>query len=238
MPAKAKTLSDNDLRILQGMIDREKRQIINSPPMHVTERWDSGEDHQAPETYVAYPKTSAGIPARSGDEPGEAECDIYAIYGRPPTLTAVGRSQTVYNLQTSTLGQSHIPVSRDKYGKWLALVGGSGSGHPSIDFEVYAWVPDDALTVGCESVYAVVTRVSCGASVQVGDEVVIYDRDLCWFNIPADILIGTRGWAMWMESDISPYPGDPDFCLNAPTEGECFWIVRGICCREEVYASE
>jgi hypothetical protein len=72
----AKVFNDDDVRILQGLIDREKRQQVNAPSSLITDRFDQGEDHQAPETYVAYPNTYEGIPARDGDEPGEAACTI------------------------------------------------------------------------------------------------------------------------------------------------------------------
>ena len=218
MPAKARTLSDDDLRILQGIIDREKRQIVNSPPMHVTERWDSGEDHQAPETYVAYPKTSAGIPARSGDEPGEAECDIYAIYGSPPTLVAVGRSQTVYNLQTSVLDQVYIPISRDKYGKWLVLVGGGGGGGGLIRFAI------DYVDCNDHSALAIVQSVPCDNpfDVEVGDTIKVYDKAGCWFDTQSIFLQDAQGFATYNRN--AEYGSE-----GSAYEEECVWEVVSLC---------
>ena len=109
---------------------------------------------------------------------------------------------------------------------------GSGSS-TKIWFRVIGTVNDILWNSGCEGVYAIVTRVSCGSSVQVGDEVMVFDPDLCWFNLPIELLMRFRGTATWAENNGAV---GPDICPDVPVPGECIWIVDGACCLEEVYA--
>jgi len=83
--------------------------------------WSREEDHQAPETYVAKTR-SEGLPARSGDSPGTAICEIYQILGiDSPTLRACAFSKRIYNLsETEVASNTFFSVTRTKYGPWLA----------------------------------------------------------------------------------------------------------------------
>lgn len=128
-----KLFNDEDTRILQGLIDREKAGRINNIRSDSERSFDAGEDHQAPETYIGIPQTGTGIPALEevgtsgpgeGDIPGSEMCDIYRVVGTE--LKSIGLEQRVYNISSTALTQSWIPVTRDKFGNWVAL-GGGGS---------------------------------------------------------------------------------------------------------------
>lgn len=246
--AKIRAWTDEEVRLIQKMIDRERRQVVNQSPNLVTDRWDQGEDHQAPETYVAAIPAD-GIPGKDdvddyGDYPyseyqedlvGSAECDIYQIVkeGSFWKLREVtGLSKTVYNFGDQAIdGPGFVPITRDKFGKWLVLSStGGGSNNQVIDFVVTDYCPD--LPSGASlCVYATVTRVSCDASVSVGDEVLICDPDNCWFNLPIELLSGLVGTAVWMQNG-----GDVTLvCAEIPVVGSCFWKVNHLCCREEAY---
>jgi len=238
------------------MIEREKRQIINAPPMQITDRWDQGEDHQAPEVYVALPPAD-GIPGTDavdnyGDyDPytgyaeyennlvGSAECDIYRIVrdGSHWRLEEVsGLSKTVYNLTDSVISQAFIPIMRDKFGNWIA--GSTGGGNTNlndiIDFTVVDYGPSIGLIDRCNYVRAIVTNTGCGSSVEIGSTVFIWDKPLCWFNLPTSLLIGLTGTAHLMKN-----PGLGDIACpsdaNEDAARSCVWVVKSLCCYEESY---
>ena len=109
--------------------------------------------------------------------------------------------------------------------------GGGGGGGGKIWFNVleiskYYWeVP------GCEYVKAVVTQVSCDASVSVGDVVYVFDPHFCWFNLPIALMMRISGTATLSKRGY--------FNLNACgiTPPDCFWAVDSVCCLEEEYGS-
>lgn len=138
--------SQDDRAIIQELVDERRVRRGNVPNRTTTEHtWSEGEDHQAPEVYIAKPQTSAGIPPLlptdgttgtgtdiSGslfDEPGKAECDIYQIVDNPttgdPELHNIGLTEFVHNISLGNLPQDWIPVSRTKFGKWMATFAGS-----------------------------------------------------------------------------------------------------------------
>ena len=111
--------------------------------------------------------------------------------------------------------------------------GSGGNRGDVIDFEVLEWFnnadPEDPI---CDCVRAVVTMVQCGSSVQVGDEVLICDPSLCWFNMPAELLIGATGFATLMDrSGLLDNLSCPVLLYEFGI-GDCIWVVRSICCRE------
>lgn len=137
--------SQSDRALLQELLDERRVRRGNVPNRPPTEQtWAEGEDHQAPEVYIARPQTSDGIPRLlptdgstgtgtdiSGslfDEPGKAECDIYQIVDNDttgdPELHNIGLTEFVHNLSEGDLSQDWIPVARTKFGKWVALNGG------------------------------------------------------------------------------------------------------------------
>lgn len=234
-------LSESDVKIIQRLVDQAKNVPINSQIATDTERsFDEAEDHQAPETYIALPPVN-GIPGNSvaysgsglENTPGSAECDIYQIVykaGEMILKPVVNLRRTVYNVGSVGIAQDWIPVSRDKYGRWL-VIAAAGAVNESIDYEV--------VEAGCPQfgggqsqwVYAEVLRVDCHNSVvEVGDIVQIFDPDEDLFNLPTDLLVGARGLAHYRRNDgfvnivcaVVPEPYDA-----------CVWIGTTIKCREE-----
>lgn len=136
-------LSDEDITILQEVI-LERKNNRNYQRSATESSWNSREYHPSPETYVAYPQTSAGIPKLlpsgtgtgtdvSGvtyDEPGKAKCDIYRIIENEttgdPELRTIGFSEYVYNLSSADLDQDWILITRTKFGKWVAVTAEGG----------------------------------------------------------------------------------------------------------------
>jgi hypothetical protein len=109
---------------------------------------------------------------------------------------------------------------------------GGSSQSQQIEFEIIDWLPGDPLTSPCEAVYAEVTLVSCGASVQVGDIVIVWDFRMCHFDLTSDLLIGGKGTANWMSSTGT---STHVMCIAAPEPDSCVWVVVNMCCREEDY---
>ena len=145
--AAANVLSENDVRILQGVINDVKVLRVQSQKEDSNAR-----DQTAPEVYIALTPDD-GIPALSptgvgddisistgtgtgtttiedpgptaGDTPGSAVCTIYRVIGG--TLSNTRKTRTVYNLSLDAIAESWVPVTRDKYGTWVALVTGDDS---------------------------------------------------------------------------------------------------------------
>lgn len=122
-------------------------------------------------------------------------------------------------------------------GDWAVVRLGNppgGVGHEVIDFEVISLA--SYLSEGstpCVAVNAEVLGVSCNAqTVQVGDEVRVYDPAGCWFRVPIDVLEGARGQAVLMQR--GEYEAVPD-CEEYDEYGECWWLVQHLCCVEELY---
>jgi len=125
---KAIVLTEKDGELLRALLAAERKRLRNTPPRLSSERSsDEGEDHQAPEVYVAFPQEETGIPALEATDPprpGHAKCDIYQIRimsdGVTPELIPINEFwKIVYNPFDVPIRQDWIVVVRDKYGKWL-----------------------------------------------------------------------------------------------------------------------
>jgi len=118
-------LSDSDVAVLKGVLADVNDLRENTPSRPPQERaYAEAEDHQAPETYIAYPQTSAGIPALSGTTPGKATCDIWKIVD--DDLIDGGFFKDVYNLSDETITQRYISITRTKFGYWIVEPSGGG----------------------------------------------------------------------------------------------------------------
>jgi len=108
--------------------------------------------------------------------------------------------------------------------------GGSSIGNEWIDFSVYEVCP--ILPTGAiQAVWAQVTRTSCQTSVEIGDIVLVYDPNNCWFNLPIELLSTLSGRA-----DLTAGHDEVVlFCAEFRSLGECYWKVTGLCCYEESY---
>lgn len=146
--------SEAEVAILREVVADKLNSRQNPPVRFGTENsWDEGEDHQAPETYIAL-APEAGIPPLSppsgtgsasfgsGDVPGSALCDIYQL--ARGVLLPIDYQQRVYNLSASTIEHGWILVTREKFGHWLAIVGGGGGGTCANRNEVWQiWIIGD-----------------------------------------------------------------------------------------------
>lgn len=132
---KIPILTPKDLAVLRRLLDWAKK--VRPNPSLRTGPIDEG--HQGPEVYVA--KTpAAGIPAlavdtgtgTSGVGIGSAECPIYRVdleYGSYKLIAVAGLEYPVYNpTMASVDGDSWLLVVRDKFGNWMAVTGGGGTG--------------------------------------------------------------------------------------------------------------
>ena len=109
--------------------------------------------------------------------------------------------------------------------------GGGGSNQDICDFTITNYGASIGLISACNFVRATVTNVGCGSSVSIGDDIFVWDKPLCWFNLPVSLLIGLSGTAHWMKN-----PGLGDVaCPGTDADNPCVWVVKGLCCYEEVY---
>lgn len=115
----------------------------------------------------------------------------------------------------------------------LRPMGGGGGVTEMIFFETQSFCYGIDFGVGCSCLESVVTRALCSTSVQVGDSVTIWDPDQCWFNLPADLLLGRTGRAtLWRRGA----DGGGASCAQTTQPDPCMWIVDYLCCAEESYA--
>lgn len=131
-PPHAGFLTVADEQVLRQMI-ADWRHGRDNPPLRNDEEHSH---HQAPETYIAMPVdgipalqhtgTGTGTGVFSGDVPGKAVCDVYRISGADDSLQLLAIHQTVYNLSETEVRPGWVVISRDKLGKWLAIVGDNG----------------------------------------------------------------------------------------------------------------
>ncbi len=130
MPAEGYWLSPADHDFLQEIL-REHRQWKHSGQRSGgSSEWQytEGEDHQAPDVYIATPSSVEGIaglvPQQTthlpvdDDAVSETLCDIYAVQdGR---LRWIGTKQYVVNLSLNRVRNNWFTVERDKFGTWIA----------------------------------------------------------------------------------------------------------------------
>lgn len=83
--------------------------------------------HAAQETYIALVPsegiqglTGIGIGGQAGDMPGANECQIYQIINGELTAIA-GLTKTVYSLSPSGTPPGWTTVTKDKFGRWIAV---------------------------------------------------------------------------------------------------------------------
>lgn len=108
-----------------------------------------------------------------------------------------------------------------------------GSGATRISFQVVAPGPYlGQLSNECDYVTVEIIGISCNSSgYVVGQEVKVWDRFRCKFNLPIEVLSGAYGGATLMVND-----GASDDCADAiAEEGACRFEVDWLCCTEEIY---
>lgn len=126
------TFSADDLAILKGVVYREKIRAKNTTGRGAVPGYPDPE----PTTEVYIAKVHAlGIPALTetpnhlSDIPGVRTCDIYRILleSGVPRLRPLNSNQPVYNLSLQEVVEADVPwikIVREKFGNWLADVGG------------------------------------------------------------------------------------------------------------------
>ena len=148
------------------------------------------------------------------------------FYETALTETIVNRSTTYSAVAGDLITAQFIN------GEWRPQTGTGGARTDVIDFEVTGYLADINSNFGCNGCYGIVIESGCGSSVNVGDEVMVWDKRACWFNLPKELLIGLTGTAFWMKN-----PGGLGslVCASAPEVGDCLWVVKSLCCAEELY---
>lgn len=223
-------LNDSDRRLIEEFLSAQRNHPQNPPVRNVFPTTKL--EYLPPECYVARPQTAGGIAARSGTTPGQAECDIFRIHdvsGTPTLQEITGFDKTVYNISADAIDQDYIPVARDKYGKWIAMVGAGGGGSQIIHFSIQS--------VDCVTRCAIGTVLAriCGDT-DVGDDISIYDAAGCFFTGNETLLVGVKGYAVLMDGD-DPCPGTGTW-VGTGTTGDtptgCVWHVFSLCCPTEV----
>lgn len=197
------TLTEDDVRVLKQLIRDVHKLRVNSQ-LH---DYESG-SQSSPETYSAI--TLAEIPALTnvpytgtatssgtageGDTPGSGDCLLYKINKSTIKMDSLPMRITVYNISTSAIpADTLIIVTRDKFGNWMAVVGG-GSGGSRIRFTITSADCAAGTAVG-----TVLSRSLNTSDIAIGASVNLCDADGCFLVGDPDLLPGRVGWAEQME---------------------------------------
>jgi hypothetical protein len=124
------------------------------------------------------------------------------------------------------------------YQKYEHIQTGS-TGGGTIRFRVLSTGPfygtgESVSDAECVTVVGEILDVSCGLQgVSVGDEVIVWDPNGCWFNIPIENIENMYGTAMKMARG-GEYEDWSCFDSLDYQDPNCFWEVINLCCTEEV----
>lgn len=191
---------------------------------------------------------AGGIPAKTGNVYPSALCSVWRETGTIVTGSVTGSAQTtvgstavqirVYNISdTAVAGSTKVATSVLKSGVRYAVQPGGGGGAEIISFRVLSQgVVFESGAYITDKVLAQVLDVNCpSASVEVGDFVHVWDPYANHFDVPMDILLGSRGVATKMRWDSEQgYYGDeqhPNY--PEPDDDGCWWMVTSMACVEE-----
>lgn len=113
--ARPVMLNDEDLKLLQGMLDKSRREVVSTSSRRVV----IPEDLPAPETFIV--KTPlTGIPGMTGVIPTYAECQVYQLDGVSGSLIYSGFTRRVYNFAINATPNARLVLAtKDKYGTWF-----------------------------------------------------------------------------------------------------------------------
>ncbi len=242
--ADAFFLTAADVAVINKLVAAEVNRIVNTPSRPPQERsYDEGEDHQAPETYLAIPHVA--IPGRVGLVPGKGTCDIYEIV---PTASPLMRDMKfdeteVYNYRRMPIPSSeYFPVTRTKGGRWIPLVASN------CDFIRFAIVSADvgssprsatvnilSRTCGCSTVPEEDPAPDARTGTGTGEVItVVYDMAGCFLNEPAADLVGRVGFAKYMIDEEregeSTATGTGTGTGAATDQDLCAWSIVNLCC--------
>lgn len=132
--AKALFLTPAQESILRQVIKEFQSRTGDTPASSLTEQsWSEGEDHQAPETYIAkITKDITAIKLGNVVEPGIGEGDVYTVTTHPTDvkkfrLAKIGelKKTQIFNTSESTIVKdSYVVITRTKGGHWVVAVAG------------------------------------------------------------------------------------------------------------------
>lgn len=196
---------------------------------------------------LAPDSTGTGSGTGSGstpDIPGSALCQIYEpryslLIEDWELIIIPDYFERVLNISgQSVSGGEYIAITKEKFGSWVYKKSGGGTGQPQIMFEVLDIVRGKGL--GCNAVEVEILNVSCEADTSlIGTETVVWDGLGCHFNLPMELLIGKRGYALRMTtppaySMLALEQFDPSVWGDSPQPTyPCRWEVDKLCCVEE-----
>jgi hypothetical protein len=173
-------LSQEDGRILQELLSAYRAGRLNPGAGRVDD--SSAEDYLTPETYIAK-VPSGGISGVSGGSPGKADADIYRVSTAGALEKISVKAKTLHNVFGAALAENtYTAAFRDKFGKWITIGGGGGSG---------------GTTAGCGLYEPVAGTLAVDAETMVGwgNSGINWTVDNCGFYIePAcGIELGVNG---------------------------------------------
>jgi hypothetical protein len=171
--------------------------------------------------------------AGPGDRPGMAMCDIYRLNQSNNTLQKLGITKPVYNLSASPLPKDWTLVTRDKSGRWYAVVSSpGGSGAQIIEFTLTSVLCASHTGTGTGTgtanqisyVLALADPIGtiCGGVIPPGP-VRIYDDECCYLVGNVQLLVNSRGKAVKMQSSNRNTGCDQ---LIRPS---CYWSIISFC---------
>lgn len=202
-------LSEKDIKFLQRLLYQynHAQRYVNAFGRPPEDAFDHEEFHTT-EFYIA--KTpEGGIPALTvlssigeGDQPGSAVCQILRTNpstSPESTERIIGVEEKVYNLSTEPIaGEEWIFITRDKYGKWYALISSGGNtsfpAEITAGYEVTSGYPWKRIQLQDGGTFTDHDPVQTGEDAYTPDE-------------NTSLQAGTRGWLFF----------NPDALLNAGT---------------------
>lgn len=132
-----KGITADQERLIQQMINEVRQLRINNPRAGGERQFTEGEDHQAPEVYIAKVPDD-GIPAMEvpysgAPQVGAVECDIYSVQNTATGLEILpcgGGPQLVFNISKAeiTTSSPYVLIVKDKSGGWIAVTTSTDSG--------------------------------------------------------------------------------------------------------------
>lgn len=251
-----RSFTDEEMRLLARVIEREKKSIVNTPSRPSQDRsYDENQDWLAPEVYIAKPnseisarRVGTGTGLRSNDIAGFGNADVYRIVldddGNPRLVTAFESNRRIHNLSDNAITLGFITILRDKYGNWIALPLSAGT--QIVRFVVDSVMDDtvDGLTAALCTVLSKTCGIGVTGTTGTGggsglgelEQIVVVDALGCLFDEAAVDLEaegGRKGYAAYM--DALDYRGTGTGSLDTgtgtgPASDECRWECIALCC--------
>lgn len=89
-------------------------------------------------------------------------------------------------------------------------------------------------SIGCDNVSGIILEKVCGMSaLSTGDSILIYDPEYTYFNMPLNLLVGMKGYAVEMQNPLAGSTGIVECEAIQAQQGDCYWCVTSLQCAEE-----